>query len=488
MYDDGRVDLIDAHLTSSLGPGASPRLRAVAEALVAAMRQARIPGAALGILADGREEHATIGTASLSSLRPVTPETVFQIASVTKTYTATAIWRLVEQGALRLEVPVRRYLPDLRLSDAATAETVTPANLLEHTAGWFSDEVFDDGDGDDVLARYVVERLPAQPQLFGCGEFFSYSNSAFQLLGRLVEIGAGVTFHTALQRLLFDPLGVRDTLLDRAGVLGRPYADGHTAMPVNGQDAVVVQTPVWLPRCIDPAGGIWSTTRDVLRYARAHFGESDGAELLAPASLRAMQEAAVAVPGFDLHMGRSWFVEEVAGVRTIFHNGDTSGQHAVLFAVPDARFAFVALLNGQPGAGVALAALDAALSHSPGLGELSGRVGLMRALLAPADVETIDLPAAALAAYVGRYVDPGQVTIFRVAGGTLEKTANMTPAPGAWRPAFATPPAPPAAVGFCAPDVAVAGGMRIPFVRNAAGEVGWMAEGLRLRPRVTAIT
>ncbi len=463
---------------------ASPRFRAVTEALVTAMRDSRIPGAALGILADGREEHVTVGLESLASLRPVTPETLFQIASVTKTYTATAIWRLIDEGLLSLGAPVRRYIPDLRLADEAIAASVTVANLLEHTAGWFSDEVFDDGDDDGVLSRYVEHRLPDQPQLFGCGELFSYSNSAFQLLGRLIEVATGATFHTAMPRLLLDPLGLRDTMLDRAAVLDRRYADGHTAMPVNGQDAVLVQTPVWLPRCVDPAGGLWSTTRDVLRYARLHLGEQPVTPLLKPESLRAMQEPAVSVPGLGLHMGRSWFVENVAGLTVISHNGDTSGQHAVLLAVPEHRFAFVVLLNGQPGAPVALAALDAALAGYPGLTALAGRVGLMRSLLAPAEIETIDLSEDQLSAYAGRYVDPGQTTTFRIDGQSLEKAAELTPAPGAWRPAFAAPPAEPVSVSFTAPDLAVAGGVRIPFVRRADGSIGWMADGLRLRPRV----
>src|ERR671935_146155 len=92
---------------------------AVAEALVAAMGEGGIPGAALGILDGDREEHATFGVASLSSLRPVTPETLFQTGSLGKTYTATAIWRLIDEGALALDAPVRTYLPDLRLSDEA---------------------------------------------------------------------------------------------------------------------------------------------------------------------------------------------------------------------------------------------------------------------------------------------------------------------------------------------------------------------------------
>src|SRR5262245_27154072 len=142
-------------LPSSLAADASPEFRAVAEALVAAMRESRIPGAALGILAGDREEHATFGVASLSSLRPVTPATLFQTGSLAKTYTATAIWRLIDEGALGLDAPVRTYLPTLRLSDEATAATVTVANLLDHTAGWYGDDAIDTGSDADALARFV---------------------------------------------------------------------------------------------------------------------------------------------------------------------------------------------------------------------------------------------------------------------------------------------------------------------------------------------
>ncbi|MFM8597476.1 MAG: serine hydrolase domain-containing protein [Verrucomicrobiota bacterium] len=145
-------------LPVGLAPDASPQFRAVTEALVAAMRSARIPGAALGILSGGREEHATVGLASLSTRRPVTPETLFQIGSLTKTYTATAIWRLIDDGKLQLQAPVRRYLRGLRCSDEQVAARVTVQNLLEHTAGWYGDDFIDTGDDSDALSRFVVER------------------------------------------------------------------------------------------------------------------------------------------------------------------------------------------------------------------------------------------------------------------------------------------------------------------------------------------
>src|SRR5579884_3824603 len=255
-------------LPSTLAADASPEFRAVAEALVAAMQQHHVPGAALGILTGDREEHATFGLASLSSLQPVTPDTLFQLGSLAKTYTATAIWRLIDEGALALDGRVRTYLPGFKVQDEATAAHVTVSQLLDHTAGWYGDEGFDTGEGDDALARYVTERMPQLPQLFPLGQYFSYNNAGFQLLGRLIEVATGTTYNAAMASLLFAPLGVADTLLDHAAVRQRPYADGHVYQPINGQNVLTVETPLWVPRAVDPAGGIWATTRDVLRYAR----------------------------------------------------------------------------------------------------------------------------------------------------------------------------------------------------------------------------
>ena len=154
---------------STLAADASPQFRAVVEALVAAMQAHQVPGAAIGLLAGGREEHATAGLASLSSMRPVTPETLFQIGSLSKTYTATIIWRLIDGGSLALDKPVRTWIPNLTLMDEEVAAKLTIGNLLDHSAGFYGDEGFDTGDDDEAIARYVSDRLPHLPQIFPLG-------------------------------------------------------------------------------------------------------------------------------------------------------------------------------------------------------------------------------------------------------------------------------------------------------------------------------
>lgn len=476
-------------IPSTLAGDASPEFRAVADALVDAMQRNRVPGVALGIMAGDREEHATFGVASVASMAPVTAETLFQIGSLTKTFTATAIWHLHDRGALAIDTPVRSLLPDLRTADPAVAEAVQVGNLLDHSAGWYGDEGFETGSGDDALARYIAERLPELPQQFPLGEFFSYNNAGFSLLGRLIEVTTGTTYEAAMQELVCGPLGLADTILDREAVMRRPYADGHYAGPINGRDMVAVQTPLWIPRSVDPAGGFWSTTRDIIRYARFHLAASTTisapTNVVSPESLLQMQEPVINVPGLPISMGRDWFVQETDGVKVIIHNGDTTGQHTEFFAIPEHNLAFVLLTNGSGGALTALEIVDIVLATYPGLSGLVGKLGLNRVGLAPADTATVDLPQDVLDEYAGHYADLASDYQVTVQDSGLLVQVKTSEEPGTLQPAIAPSPAPDFPVRFEAKDAGLAGGvLRMPFVRDDEGKVGWLSSGLRLIPRV----
>jgi CubicO group peptidase (beta-lactamase class C family) len=132
------------------------------DAIQEAMRRYHTPGVAVGVLRDGHDEITTFGVTSIEDPLPVQPNTLFQIGSITKTITATAVMRLVEQGRLELEAPVRRYLPDLQMADEDVAQRLTLRHLLTHTAGFVGDDFTDTGSGDDAVARYVanVVELP----------------------------------------------------------------------------------------------------------------------------------------------------------------------------------------------------------------------------------------------------------------------------------------------------------------------------------------
>jgi CubicO group peptidase (beta-lactamase class C family) len=478
-------------LPSTLAADASPQFRAVAEALTGSMRKHRVPGTALGILADDREEHATFGVASMNTLLPVGPNTLFQIGSLTKTYTATTIWRLIDEGKLALDAPVRTYIPDLRLQDEATAARVTVGDLMDHSAGWYGDEGTYTGEGDDGIARYVAERLPQLPQLFPLGKFFSYNNAAFTLLGHLIEVASGTIYNTAMQNLLLGPLGLTETVLDRREVLQRSYSDGHYAGPINGKDSVAVQSPLWVPRSADPAGGIWSTTRDVMRYARIHLAADTGGGtggIVSAQSLRQMQNPAKPVPGLNMSIGRNWFVQDVGGVRGFMHDGDTVGQHTVFLAIPQRQFAFVLFVNNLfSGPAVELEVLDAALASYPGLAELAGKIGFTRSVVAPPDAPTVTLSEAEAADYAGRYQDPGLVMTFVGSNGRLEATVeHLDEKNSLGDGAIGPSQPPPTSIAFLGKDMAVSQGTRVPFVRDDAGRVGWVENGFRLVPHTAA--
>src|SRR6185295_4179675 len=116
-----------------------------------------IPGVAVGVWVDGQEVYACHGVTSVDNPLPVDRDTLYVLGSVTKTYTATALMRLVAEGRVELEAPVRRYVPELVLADERAAAEVTVLNLLNHTSGLGWDLLIDTGEGDDALAVFVAK-------------------------------------------------------------------------------------------------------------------------------------------------------------------------------------------------------------------------------------------------------------------------------------------------------------------------------------------
>ena len=166
------------------------------------------------MLHEGEEHVAGFGVTSLENPLDVTPDTLFQIGSITKTFTATAVMRLVERGELDLDSPLRTYLPGLKLGDEDVAARVTMRHLLTHTGGWIGDYFDDFGSGDDALAR-MCESMATLPQLTPLGEVWSYNNAGFYLAGRVIEVIAGKPYEEAMQELVLEPLGLEQTLLLR---------------------------------------------------------------------------------------------------------------------------------------------------------------------------------------------------------------------------------------------------------------------------------
>ena len=169
---------------------ADPDFRALDAKIQAGMARYGIPGVAVGVLAQGREYVRGYGVTNVDYPVPVDGDTLFRIASTTKTVTGTAVMRLVEQGKLDLDTPVRTYLPDFQTFDPAVAPRVTLRQLLNHSAGWVGDDFEDTGRWHDALTRYVAG-MARLPQVTPLGTAFHYNNAALVLAGHVLEVVVG---------------------------------------------------------------------------------------------------------------------------------------------------------------------------------------------------------------------------------------------------------------------------------------------------------
>jgi CubicO group peptidase (beta-lactamase class C family) len=306
----------------------------VFEAVQAAREQYNVPGVAVGVLEDGAERHEAYGVTSVDNPLEVTPDTRFQIGSIGKTFTGTAICELVARGELDLDRPVREYLPGLALADPDATERVTLRHLLSHTGGWFGDYFDDTGWGDDAVAIYV-ERMRELPQQTPVGQLWAYNNAGFALAGRVVEMVTGTRFEDVVKELVLDPLELGATTYWPWEVMTERFAVGHVGLG----DELGVARPWPVGRSAHPAGGLASTTPDLLRYARLHLDP--------PAALAPMQKPQAPAAEEGEWVGLTWYGEDHFG--TLRHAGGTNGQIALLLLVPARSYAIDLLTNHSPG-------------------------------------------------------------------------------------------------------------------------------------------
>jgi CubicO group peptidase (beta-lactamase class C family) len=308
-----------------------------------------VVGASLAIRHGDDTAEAATGVLNLRTQQPATTDSLFQIGSITKVWTATLVMQLVDEGLLDLDEPIAEHLPDFAVADGEVARTVTARQLLSHTSGIDGDLFLDTGRGDDNLEKYVAA-MGKLTQVHPQGATMSYCNSGYSLLGRLVEVLRGSTWDAVLREKLLVPLG-----LDSAGTLPEEAllhgaATGHVVPP--GADGPVV-TPQWgIFRSAGPAGLIHMTARDLLSFVQLHLDggtTSGGARLLSEQSVAAMQQPQVQIPDpytLGTHWGLGWILMTWDGRPVFGHDGATLGQGAFQRTLPDAKLSAALLTNG----------------------------------------------------------------------------------------------------------------------------------------------
>lgn len=385
------------------------------QAAVSRMAQERdVPGVAAGVILDGEEEYAFHGVTSVENPLEVDATTLFQFGSTGKTYTATAIMRLVEQGKVDLAASVRTYLPDFAVSDADVSERVTVVQLLNHTAGWEGDMMDDTGAGDDALEQYVA-RMARLTQASPLGATVSYNNASLSVAGRILEVLTGTTYEQAIKDLVLDPVGLGNTYFFPNEIMTRRFAAGHTR---HDDGTITVARPWALPRGGNPAGGMSATASDQIAWARFHLGDgmAAGTRVLSSETLELMKQPTAEMPGSALGdaVGISWFIRDAGGERVVGHGGDTIGQHSEFVMVPERGFAFTCMTNcGPNGSELNEDLLRWALEHYLGVVET--------------EPEPVLLSDEQLRPYTGHYETIAVTCEIVAKDGRLEATVHVKP-------------------------------------------------------------
>jgi CubicO group peptidase (beta-lactamase class C family) len=440
---------------------------AAVDIVQAEMKRLQVPGVALGVFHAGQEQVTGLGITNVDHPLPVTPTTLFQIGSITKTFVATLSMRLVEMGVLELDTPIRNYLPHFSMADKGVTQRVTMRHLLTHTGGWVGDYFNDFGEGDNAL-QSMVEQVGHLPQIYPLGDYWSYNNSGFYLAGRVIEVLTGLPFETAMRHYILDPLGLSHTYFFPQEMMTERYAVGHLAI----DHQAVVARPWAVPRAAAPAGGLVTDIPTLLRYARFHMGihePTDGQSLLSREAFQQMQSPFISATGFS-RMGISWWIDDLDGVKMIRHGGGTKGQISHLAIIPERQFAMAICTNGEDADTVILAFRKYVLQAYLGLS------------LPP--TVSYNLAASDSQEFSGEYeayMDSLFITLREGELSMVEVPLRGFPNPDVPQ----GPPSPPVRLAFFAPDRIICLDepfleARGEFLRDASGKISWLRFGSRM--------
>jgi CubicO group peptidase (beta-lactamase class C family) len=359
--------------------------RALDELIAPLIADQWLVGVSIGVWQDGSEQYFGYGAVSQSGSPTPSPDTVFEIGSVSKVFTGMLLAEMVGQGAVTLDTPIAELLPAASVVPHKGETAIALRHLTTHTSGLprlpdnltFSDPLnpYADYTEADLLAFLANHQLADEP-----GSHWEYSNLGVGLLGYgLARKAAAPSYEQALYERVLAPLALADTAIELDSDQLARFAVGH--------DSEAAPVPHWDLSVLAGAGGLRSTTRDLLAFARANIAPSRDAPLAS--ALQAAQAPLFEVaPGTSIGMG--WFLS--GGL--IWHNGETGGFASLVVIDPTAQRALVMLTNTA-----------------------AARVDLAPALLtilaggqpAPLDLPpTIAASADLLERYVGEYeVQPG---------------------------------------------------------------------------------
>lgn len=361
---------------------------AVAEYARGLMDKVKTPGLSLGLAQDGEVIHTQgFGFRDAERQAPAGPDTIYPIASVTKSFTAVAIMQLQERGLLKVTDPIVKYLPEFRLRDAGHAQAITIEHLLSNTSGLpplvsLYGSMKRSLDADPNAARFMLpERLPELPYLDDYndlmdfiaaeageplgppGTVFSYSNDGFALLGAIIERVSGVPYPDYVAANILAPAGMTRSGFDPQWAQQQPDATQLYHMAMNPPE--LIAAPGWWDApAMTAAGFLKSTVNDMLRYLEIYRtgGMVGGERILSPESVQAMTTPRIPC-GPNMWYAYGLIITPYHGVTLVEHGGNLKGAASWITCVPERGLTAVVLSNLiiTPAARIILGALNSRL-------------------------------------------------------------------------------------------------------------------------------
>ena len=316
-----------------------------------------VPGVALGLVQDGKVVFADgFGTKELGRSGKPDGDTLFMVASNTKAMTTLLLAKLVDENRMTWQTPVTTLLPDFRLGDAETTRGVLVKHLICACTGMPRQDlewIFEYGNMTPASSLALLGTMKPTSKF---GELFQYSNlmaAAAGYVGAHVidpQVEYGAAYDRAMQSFVFDPLQMKATTFEPGRALANNHATAHSP-DVDGKPAKAMTAINDAVIPLRPAGGAWSSVRDMLKYVSMELAEgklADGTTYISKEPLLERRVAQVHI-GKDEVYGMGLVVDTTYGVPVVHHGGDLTGYHSDMIWLPEQNVGAVILTNGDPG-------------------------------------------------------------------------------------------------------------------------------------------
>jgi CubicO group peptidase (beta-lactamase class C family) len=308
------------------------------------MQTDNIPGLALAVVYNDQIVYLQGYGIAAPDGRAVTPQTPFIIGSSSKSFTALAIMQLVEAGRIDLDVPVTSYLPWFRTADAAASAQITVRHLLYQNSGLPSYEGrlgIADNDQSSLALENSIRDLSAVQLSQAAGQGYEYANENYNILGLIIQAVTGISYEEYIRSAIFDPLQMSHS----AASLSDPAAiDLATGYRYRLFWPVAFDAPY--PRSMTPSGFLISSAEDMSHYliAQLNTGTYGNTQILSAQGIETLHTAGSRIGSLSSY-GMGWVIQEEAGSREIWHNGDVSNFHSNMLLLPEQHIGIVILVN-----------------------------------------------------------------------------------------------------------------------------------------------